>query len=51
MPGSLAELRDSHRTEAEGLLTRAVEEEVRRSDGRLDRGTLLGRARAARPRS
>lgn len=47
MPGSLAVLREGHRAEAEALLTRAVEEEVRRSGGRLDGGTLLGRARAA----
>ncbi|MGP8299438.1 tetratricopeptide repeat protein [Streptomyces inhibens] len=47
MPGSLAVLRDGHRTEAEALLTRAVEEEVRRSGGRLDGDSLGGRARAA----
>ncbi|MEN2421528.1 tetratricopeptide repeat protein [Streptomyces rimosus] len=47
MPGSLAVLRDSHRTDAQGLLTRAVEEEVRRSGGTLDRGVLLSRANAA----
>ncbi|WP_407550189.1 tetratricopeptide repeat protein [Streptomyces sp. Pv4-95] len=47
MPGSLAVLREGHRAEADGLLARAVEEEVRRSGGRLDGGTLLGRARAA----
>ena len=41
MPGSLAVLRDSHRTEVERLLTRAVEEEVRRSGGRTDGGVLL----------
>ncbi|MGW5820055.1 tetratricopeptide repeat protein [Streptomyces noursei] len=47
MPGELAGLRDGHRKEADGLLTRAVEEEVRRSGGRLDGPALLGRARAA----
>ncbi|WP_079038254.1 tetratricopeptide repeat protein [Streptomyces sp. NBRC 110028] len=47
MPGSLAVLRDSHRTEVERLLTRAVEEEVRRSGGRTDSGVLLSRARGA----
>jgi tetratricopeptide (TPR) repeat protein len=40
-------MRDSHRAEAERLLARAVEEEVRRSGGRLDGGVLLSRARAA----
>lgn len=47
MPGSLVVLRDSHRAEAEGLLARAVEEEVKRSAGRMDRGALLAKARAA----
>ncbi|WP_433857985.1 tetratricopeptide repeat protein [Streptomyces kronopolitis] len=47
MPGSLAVLREGHRADAEALLTRAVEEEVRRSGGRLDGTTLLGRARSA----
>ncbi|MGX1851494.1 tetratricopeptide repeat protein [Streptomyces sp. NPDC055299] len=47
MPGSLAVLREDHRAEAEALLTRAVEEEVRRSGGRLDGTTLLGRGRSA----
>ncbi|MCR8579678.1 hypothetical protein NE399_37230, partial [Streptomyces sp. Isolate_219] len=47
MPGSLAVLRDGHRAEAEALLTRAIEEEVRRSGGRLDGDTLLSRARSA----
>ncbi|MEU8684206.1 tetratricopeptide repeat protein [Streptomyces sp. NPDC048611] len=47
MPGSLAVLREGHRAEAEALLTRTVEEEVRRSGGRLDGETLLGRARSA----
>ncbi|MFK4802138.1 tetratricopeptide repeat protein [Streptomyces sp. MPA0124] len=40
-------MRDSHRAEAEGLLRRAVEEEVRRSGGRTDGNVLLSRARAA----
>ncbi|MDQ0941124.1 tetratricopeptide repeat protein [Streptomyces sp. V1I1] len=40
-------MRDSHRAEAERLLVRAVEEEVRRSGGRSDSGVLLARARAA----
>ncbi|WP_328837267.1 tetratricopeptide repeat protein [Streptomyces europaeiscabiei] len=40
-------MRDSHRGEAEGLLVRAVEEEVRRSGGRTDGVVLLGRARTA----
>ncbi|MET7357263.1 tetratricopeptide repeat protein [Streptomyces sp. NPDC005562] len=40
-------MRDSHRAEAEGLLVRAVEEEVRRSGGRVDGGVLLSRARGA----
>ena len=51
-------MRDSHRAEAERLLVRAVEEEVRRSGGRSDAGVLLARGRAAldawrraRPRS
>ncbi|QLH23829.1 tetratricopeptide repeat protein [Streptomyces sp. Rer75] len=47
MPGSLAVLRDSHRTEVERLLTRAVEEEVRRTGGRTDGGVLLTRARGS----
>ncbi|MDF3298177.1 tetratricopeptide repeat protein [Streptomyces tropicalis] len=38
-------MRDSHRAEAERLLTRAVEEEVRRSGGRVDGAVLLSRAR------
>ncbi|MFG1672038.1 tetratricopeptide repeat protein [Streptomyces sp. Y7] len=38
-------MRDSHRTEAERLLTRAVEEEVRRSGGRIEGPVLLSRAR------
>ncbi|MBG0852879.1 tetratricopeptide repeat protein [Streptomyces spinoverrucosus] len=40
-------MRDSHRVEAEGLLVRAVEEEVRRSGGRTDGKVLLARARGA----
>ncbi|MER5886872.1 tetratricopeptide repeat protein [Streptomyces sp. NPDC001941] len=40
-------MRDSHRADAERLLVRAVEEEVRRSGGRADSGTLLARGRAA----
>lgn len=40
-------MRDSHRAEAERLLVRAVEEEVRRSGGRVDGGLLLSRARGA----
>ncbi|MGV9994754.1 tetratricopeptide repeat protein [Streptomyces sp. NPDC003374] len=40
-------MRDIHRAEAERLLTRAVEEEVRRSGGRVDGAVLLSRARGA----
>ncbi|WP_345141523.1 hypothetical protein, partial [Streptomyces mexicanus] len=40
-------MRDAHRAEAEGLLARAAEEEVRRSGGRVDGALLLSRARAA----
>ncbi|MGW7361903.1 tetratricopeptide repeat protein [Streptomyces sp. NPDC054841] len=40
-------MRDSHRAEAERLLVRAVEEEVRRSGGRSDSTALLARGRAA----
>ncbi|MFS4096991.1 AAA family ATPase, partial [Streptomyces sp. AF1A] len=40
-------MRDDHRAEAERLLARAVEEEVRRSGGRTDGALLLSRARAA----
>ncbi|MEU6879803.1 tetratricopeptide repeat protein [Streptomyces sp. NPDC046712] len=40
-------MRDSHRAEAERLLARAVEEEVRRSGGRSDSTALLARGRAA----
>ncbi|MFK0167196.1 tetratricopeptide repeat protein [Streptomyces sp. NPDC090306] len=38
-------MRDGHRVEAEGLLARAVEDEVRRSGGRLDGNVLLSRGR------
>ncbi|MEV5545558.1 tetratricopeptide repeat protein [Streptomyces sp. NPDC052309] len=40
-------MRDSHRADAERLLMRAVEEEVRRSGGRTDGNVLLSRARGA----
>ncbi|WP_316747838.1 tetratricopeptide repeat protein [Streptomyces herbicida] len=40
-------MRDSHRAEAERLVVRAVEEEVRRSGGRVDGQVLLSRARGA----
>ncbi|WP_327317516.1 tetratricopeptide repeat protein [Streptomyces sp. NBC_01235] len=40
-------MRDGHRAEAERLLARAVEEEVRRSGGRTDRQVLMTRARGA----
>ncbi|MEU1313854.1 tetratricopeptide repeat protein [Streptomyces tibetensis] len=40
-------MRDGHRAEAERLLGRAVEEEVRRSGGRTDGKVLLARARGA----
>lgn len=40
-------MRDSHRADAERLLARAVEEEVRRSGGRTDGKVLLARARGA----
>ncbi|MFJ2888189.1 tetratricopeptide repeat protein [Streptomyces sp. NPDC087305] len=40
-------MRDGHRTDAERLLARAVEEEVRRSGGRTDGQVLLARSRAA----
>ncbi|MEV1051699.1 tetratricopeptide repeat protein [Streptomyces sp. NPDC049887] len=40
-------MRDSHRAEAERLLVRAVEEEVRRSGGRTDSGALLSRGHEA----
>jgi tetratricopeptide (TPR) repeat protein len=40
-------MRESHRAEADRLLVRAVEEEVRRSGGRTDGSALLTRGRAA----
>ncbi|MFF1477631.1 tetratricopeptide repeat protein [Streptomyces sp. NPDC058301] len=40
-------MRDGHRAEAERLLVRAVEEEVRRSGGRAAANALLTRGRAA----
>src|SRR5689334_14287587 len=40
-------MRDGHRAEAERLVARAVEEEVRRSGGRIDGQLLLSRARGA----
>ncbi|MFD5430011.1 tetratricopeptide repeat protein [Streptomyces sp. NPDC127084] len=40
-------MRDSHRAEAERLLIRAVDEEVRRSGGRADSAALLARGRTA----
>ncbi|MCX3060468.1 hypothetical protein OFY01_12000, partial [Streptomyces sp. GXMU-J5] len=40
-------MRDSHRADAERLLARAVEEEVRRSGGRTDGVALLSRARGS----
>ncbi|GGY91220.1 tetratricopeptide repeat protein [Streptomyces poonensis] len=40
-------MRGSHRAEAERLLARAVEEEVRRSGGHTDGAVLLARARTA----
>lgn len=40
-------MRDSHRAEAERLLVRAVEEEVRRTGGRAHSGVLMTRARGA----
>lgn len=40
-------MRDGHRVEAEGLLARAVEDEVRRSGGRLDGNVLLSRGLGA----
>ncbi|MEU0135394.1 tetratricopeptide repeat protein [Streptomyces sp. NPDC006296] len=40
-------MRDSHRAEAERLLVRAVEEEVRRTGGRTDSRVLLSRGRGA----
>ncbi|MFJ2115893.1 tetratricopeptide repeat protein [Streptomyces sp. NPDC087850] len=40
-------MRESHRAEAERLLARAVEEEVRRSGGRSEGNALLARGRGA----
>ncbi|MFR0357917.1 tetratricopeptide repeat protein [Streptomyces sediminimaris] len=40
-------MRDGHRADAERLLARAVEEEVRRSGGRTDAAVLLSRSRGA----
>jgi tetratricopeptide (TPR) repeat protein len=40
-------MRDSHRAEADRLVVRAVEEEVRRSGGRVDGQVLLSRARGS----
>lgn len=40
-------MREAHRADAERLLARAVEEEVRRSGGRTDGAVLLSRARTA----
>ncbi|MFJ6655262.1 tetratricopeptide repeat protein [Streptomyces sp. NPDC091377] len=40
-------MRDGHRAEAERLLARAVEEEVRRSGGRTESNVLMARARGA----
>ncbi|GGJ08938.1 tetratricopeptide repeat protein [Streptomyces brasiliensis] len=40
-------MRDTHRVEAERLVVRAVEEEVRRSGGRVDGQVLLTRARGS----
>ena len=40
-------MRDNHRVEAETLLVRAVEEEVRRSGGKTDGNVLLARGRGA----
>lgn len=40
-------MRDGHQAEAERLVVRAVEEEVRRSGGRVDGQVLLARARGA----
>ncbi|MET8827065.1 tetratricopeptide repeat protein [Streptomyces sp. NPDC004610] len=40
-------MQDSHRVDAERLLARAVEEEVRRSGGRTDAKVLMSRARGA----
>ncbi|MER7759094.1 tetratricopeptide repeat protein [Streptomyces sp. NPDC097619] len=40
-------MRDVHRGEVDRLVVRAVEEEVRRSGGRVEQGQLLARARTA----
>lgn len=40
-------MRDAHRGQAERVLERAVQEEVRRSGGRADGAALLARGRAA----
>ncbi|MGW3955451.1 tetratricopeptide repeat protein [Streptomyces sp. NPDC004752] len=40
-------MREGHRAEAERLMVRAVEEEVRRSGGRIDGQVLLSRARGS----
>lgn len=45
--GARGGVREEHRAEAERLLVRAVEEEVRRSGGKVDGAVLLGRARGA----
>ncbi|WP_171164003.1 tetratricopeptide repeat protein [Streptomyces sp. I05A-00742] len=45
MQSSQSALRQGHRAEVEGLLERAVEEEVRRSGGRTDGDALVRRAR------
>ncbi|WP_049570795.1 tetratricopeptide repeat protein [Streptomyces sp. SBT349] len=49
MPTHAGELSARHRADVDLLLERAVEEEVRRSEGRLDGGQLLQRARGALP--
>lgn len=40
-------MREEHRADADRLLVRAVEEEARRSGGRVEKEVLLGRAREA----
>ncbi|MET9293718.1 tetratricopeptide repeat protein [Streptomyces sp. NPDC003077] len=47
MPDSSTVLRDGHRADAERVLARAVQEEVRRSGGRIDASALLTRGREA----
>lgn len=47
MSGAVTELSAGHRAEAERVLARAVEEEVRRTGGTADGDVLLARARAA----